>query len=272
MWSKITSLTNPRIRAVCRLREKAGRAKPGHAIAEGLRELTAAAEGNWKGREIYLCPEWFDRQLAEELADRLQVPQECRWEVSPVVYQKIAYGDRRDGLLGVIEVDLPRLSTLADRQVDLLVVVEGVEKPGNLGAIFRSADAVGVDAVIVVDAPCDPWNHNVIRASLGTVFTVPFCVACARETITWLAERGLQVVAADPHAAQTFWEVNFVQPSAIVLGAEHTGLSPAWETASIVRASIPMRGKADSLNVSVAGALFLYEALRQRLREKSARE
>ncbi len=220
--------------------------------------------GGWRARKLFFCPQGCQKAIAEALADRLQVPPGGRFEVTLDVYEKLAYGDRRDGILAVVETVSRPLPSPEQWQGGSLVVVEGIEKPGNLGAIFRSAEAAGIDAVVIAGAPCDPWNPNVIRASLGTVFTVPFYIACTEETVQWCQKVGLAIVAADPSGSKTLWEIDLSRPVAIVLGAEHSGLSSAWRRISTERARIPMCGRADSLNVSVAAALFMYEALRQR--------
>ncbi len=264
MWQEISSVRNPRVKAVCKLREREHRVRTGTTIAEGIKELSRAADAGLRAQAIFLCPHWCPREMAQEFAERLQVPSGGRIVVNEVVYRTIAFGDRQDGLLAVLEVPGRSLEDLPAHQEGLYLVLEGIEKPGNLGAIFRTADAAGVEGVLLVDTPCDPWNPNAIRASLGTVFTVPFASANAQEAVEWVKNRGLQLVAADPERGHLLWDLDFRRGTAIVLGAEHSGLSTVWKSVGCQLARIPMYGRGDSLNVSVAAAVFLYEAVRQR--------
>lgn len=249
-----------------KLMERSGRAEAQATVAQGITEISRAVDGQFRAQQLFFCPKWCDRQVAEKFAQQLDVPGDGLFEVTPEVYQKLAFGQRQDGLLAVIPTKDLSLSDLRLQEKWLLLVVEGTEKPGNLGAIFRSADAAGADAIVIVSSKCDAWGPNVVRASLGTVFTVPFCVVDAEAAVNWLQGTGARVVTADPAGERLIWEVDFSPPVAIVLGAEHEGLSDAWRTVARTSARIPMFGHADSLNVSVSAALFLYEAVRQRLR------
>jgi TrmH family RNA methyltransferase len=264
MWQEITSVRNPRVKAVCKLREREHRVQTGTTIAEGIKELSRAADAGLRAQAIFMCPRWCPWETAEEFAKRLQVSPAGKIVVSELVYRAIAFGDRQDGLLAVVEVPCRSLKDLPTRQEGLYLILEGIEKPGNLGAIFRTADAAGVQGVLLVDAPCDPWNPNAIRASVGTVFTVPFASANAQEAIGWVKNRDLQLVGADPERGHLLWDLDFRRGTAIVLGAEHSGLSAVWKRVGCQLARIPMYGRGDSLNVSVAAAVFLYEAVRQR--------
>jgi TrmH family RNA methyltransferase len=265
MWRKLTSLQNPQVKLVERLWDRKHRLARQEAVVEGLPEISRAAAGGFRGKTIFFCPNWCDPTTAAELADRLHVPEDKRFEVSSAVYEKMTYGQRREGLLAVIKIAERPIASLPIRRPGLYLVLEGIEKPGNLGAIFRSADAVGVHGIVVTDARCDPWNPNAVRASLGCIFTVPFAVATVEAAIQWLGQHQVKVVTADPQAPKTFWEVGFRESVAVVLGTEHAGLSDRWAGLKPESARIPMYGSADSLNVSVAAALFLYEALRQRM-------
>lgn len=184
--------------------------------------------------------------------------------VSPDVFAKIAFGDREDGIIAVAETPRTGLSELQLSAEPLVAVLEGIEKPGNVGAILRSADAAGVEAVIVADGRTDLYNPNTIRASLGTVFRRNICESTAADTIDWLREKKLAIVAARPDASTVYTDANLRGGVAIVLGSEATGLSDAWTSAGATPVRLPMHGLADSLNVSTTAAVLFYEALRQR--------
>jgi TrmH family RNA methyltransferase len=185
--------------------------------------------------------------------------------VSPQVFTKLAFGDRNDGVIVVAENPQRRLSEIEVPAKSIVAILEGIEKPGNLGAILRSADAAGVDAVIVADGRTDLYNPNTIRASLGTVFRANVCEATTADTVEWLIEKGLLIIAARPDAQKLYTEVDLRAGAAIVLGSEAEGLSDAWHSTNITAVQLPMHGIADSLNVSTTAAVLFYEALRQRL-------
>ena len=176
----------------------------------------------------------------------------------------MAYRDNPDGWLAVLPAVRRALDDLPAAERPLLLIAESIEKPGNLGALLRSADAAGVTGVIVCDPATDLNNPNVVRSSRGTLFTVPVAEATAAEAFAWLRARGIPIVAATPQATQTFTQADLSGPVAIAVGAEHDGLSAAWLAQASVQVSIPMRGRVNSLNVSAAAALLLYEAVRQR--------
>ena len=184
--------------------------------------------------------------------------------VAPALLDRLAYGDRSEGALAVVRAPATRLDALRLPADPLLVVLEAVEKPGNLGAILRTADAAGADAVVAADPRTDPFNPNVIRASLGTAFTVPLAVAAAAEARAWLAAHGIRVVAARPDAGEVYTAADLRGAVALVVGAEAEGLTAGWTGPGVEPVRIPMLGIADSLNVSVAAAVLLYEARRQR--------
>jgi TrmH family RNA methyltransferase len=183
-------------------------------------------------------------------------------ELGDAAFRKIAYRRHPDGVLAVVTTRSTTLDALDLPDRPLVLVVEGIEKPGNLGAMLRTADGAGVDAVIVADPATDAYNPNVVRASQGAVFTVPLAVATADTGAAWLAGRGIRVVAASPDATTPPWQVDLTGPLAAVVGSEHAGLSSVWNGADGV--GIPMRGTADSLNAATAAAVLLYEAVRQR--------
>ena len=262
---KITSFSNPRIKSVVRLGRKSERISTGLMPVEGVREISRAADAGIEFREIYYCPGIAVGGPETTLLERLAADGAEMIEVSGEIFGKIAYRESVGGMVAVgVRRDHPleEMPTGAD---PLLLVVDHLEKPGNLGAIFRSADGAGATGVIVSDPSTEISNPNVIRASLGTVFAVPKAVAPAADVIPWLKEKGIAIITATPDAKRPWNEADLASPSAIVLGSEDRGLGDEWLKASDVRVKIPMRGAADSLNVSAAAAILLYEALRQRL-------
>jgi TrmH family RNA methyltransferase len=262
---KITSPANPRIRSVIKLSRKTERIRSGLMPIEGLREISRALDGETKVLEAYFCPDIGSSAGQKRLIDSLKASGARITEVSAAVYGKIAYRESAGGILAVAERGEHPLADLPERDDHLIIVVDHLEKPGNLGAIFRSADGAGATGVIISDPSAEISNPNVIRASLGTVFTVPKAVAPATEAIRWLTGSGISIVAATPGDGMLWNEADLASPSAIVLGSEDSGLGDEWLKASDIKVRIPMRGAADSLNVSATAAILLYEAIRQRL-------
>ena len=216
-------------------------------------------------REVFYCPDVAHGPLAKELLGRLGAAGAQMAEVSGHVFGKIAYRESTGGIVATaVRRDYP-LEALTAGDDPLLLVVDHLEKPGNLGAVFRSADGAGATGVIVSDPSAEISNPNVIRASLGTVFSVPKAVAPAQDVIRWLKSRGIAIIAATPDADTAWSEADLTLPTAVVLGSEDAGLGEEWLKAADVRVRIPMSGIADSLNVSATAAILLYEALRQRL-------
>jgi TrmH family RNA methyltransferase len=214
--------------------------------------------------EAFVCEELCDSEAGQSVLDALTARKTELLSVSPGVYAKLAFGEREDGIVVVAET--PRRG-LGDHRLPakpLVAVLEGIEKPGNLGAILRSADAAGVDAVIVADCRTDLYNPNTIRASLGTVFRQNVCAATTEDTIGWLRQLRLSIVAARPDADAVYTDADFRDGAAIVLGSEAQGLSEAWRAENVAAVRLPMHGLADSLNVSTTSAVLFYEALRQR--------
>jgi RNA methyltransferase, TrmH family len=265
----IASTANPRIKAVVRLRDRRERDTSGLTVIDGIREIDRALDAGVDIVEAFAADELIRTPAARALRDRLEAGALPVTEVSAVVLERLAFGDRIDGLVAIAR--MPRRS-LADVRLDerpgdaapLVAVVEGVEKPGNLGAILRSADGAGLDAVIVADPRTDLANPNVIRASLGTVFSRPVVAATTTDTVDWLVRRGLAIVAARVDASVTYTDADLTRPLAIVLGAEAEGLTDAWTGSRIEPVRVPMLGAADSLSLSAAAAILFYEALRQR--------
>lgn len=267
---RITSTANPAVRAAADLRHRRGRDETGLTLVDGARELRRALEAGFELREAFVCPELLTTDDARAVLSLLQHRGVTLRTVAPVVYSKVAFGDRSDGVVGVLAIPPSDLSALAQRLAQrvahraLLAVVEAVEKPGNLGAILRSADGAGVDGLIAADPQTDLFNPNAIRASVGTIFAVPLAAAATADTVAWLRERALTIVAARVEGGLPYTGVDMTGPTAIVLGSESAGLSDAWRGPDVVAVRLPMRGAADSLNVSTAAAVLFYEARRQR--------
>jgi TrmH family RNA methyltransferase len=257
----ITSTANPRIKALVRLRRRRHRDEAGQTLVEGFEELRLALSAGVVPSAVYCCPELVDSR--EWDAIRAGVVSGLI-TVGRTVFDKIAYRESPDGWLAVLPSVGAGLAELDLGAAPLILVSEGVEKPGNLGAMVRTCDAAGVSAVIATDAGTDWANPNVVRASKGAVYTVPVASASGTEVLDWLAERRIPIVATTPDARTNYTEVDLRGPLAIAVGAEDRGLSPVWLEAATHRVVIPMHGLIDSLNVSTSSAILLYEALRQR--------
>lgn len=260
----ITSTKNPKVMGAVRLMDRRQRDDTGLMLIEGLKELQLAVRKGIEFERLFYCEELF-REGGER--DVLIQAEKRGAELVPVnrhVFERLAYREESVGLVAVARQPEFALDDIPLGKSPLIVVVEGVEKPGNLGAILRSADAAGVDGVIVCGRSTDIYNPNVIRASIGTVFTVPTVEVPDDEAIRWLKKRGIRIVAATPRAKTEYFDADLKGSCAITMGSEHEGLSDTWlrEADTLVR--IPMKGEADSLNLSVSTALLLYEAVRQR--------
>ena len=263
---EITSPSNPKLKHVVKLRTCSERERSGEMIVEGYRECRRALDGGYRPRAIFHCPDLYlknehERALVEECASRGAEVYSC----SKTCFGKIAYKERPDGLLMVGPHVSVRLRDLKLPENALVVVTEAIEKPGNLGTILRSADAAKVAAVIVCDRTTDVHNPNVVRASTGTMFSVPIAEATSDEALEFLKARGFRILAATPHAEKLHFEVDLTGNVAIALGAEQYGLSAKWMDGARLRVRIPMLGTADSLNVSSAATILVYEAVRQRI-------
>lgn len=260
---KITSLQNGRVKRLVALREQSSlRREQGVAVVEGVREIERCARGGFTIKEIYCCPSLAGASAVSSL--RQAVPAALWLEVTPEVYAKAALRGGTEGLLAVVETPPLSLAHLRLPERPLVLVAEGVEKPGNLGAMLRTADAAGVDALIVCDPLADPFNPNSIRASLGGVFTVPTVCTTSAACIAWLRERGISILTAQLQDSHPYYDVDMTGGTAIVMGTESTGLSDEWRAAATSHILIPMLGVVDSLNVSVSAAVLVYEAVRQR--------
>ncbi len=265
----ITSLQNPRVKAAAKLRDARQRTRHCRFLIDGVRELQRAVDAGVTLVEVFVCPALVASPEALALVAMLRGTQIDVVDVTPNVFEKLAYGDRAEGLLAVARTPRRSLADLKLPKTPLVCVLEGVEKPGNFGAVLRSADASGVSAVIVAAGRTDLYNPNAIRASLGTIFTVPTCAAPTTEVVAWLRERKLTIYAARLDATIDYTAADFTKPCAIVLGSEAVGLSDAWSNEHVQAIKIPMLGTADSLNVSAAAAVLFYEALRQRGQARS---
>jgi TrmH family RNA methyltransferase len=253
----ITSLQNPRVKQIVKLREdKKQRQKDGLILVEGFDELTLALACGFTPQTLLSAPGLVSQTLT--------IPNAESVTVSRAVFEKISYRDNPDGWLGLFPMPTSNLDGLKLSENPLVIVAESVEKPGNLGAILRTADAAKVDALLVCDPRVDVWNPNVIRASRGAVFAVPVVEVKSPEALSWLRSRKMRVLAATPSAEEMYTDVNMQGPLAIAVGTEDEGLTEFWMQNSDLRVKIPMAGKVNSLNVSIATALMTYEAVRQR--------
>lgn len=265
MLQSITSAQNPKIKDFLALQEKSRlRREKGLFVVEGRRELLHCLEAGFSPRTIFVCEEILG---AGEMEAVLGAAGEgCTvFSVSANVYDRMAYRSGTEGVTAIMQARNLRLEELRFRNEEpLIVVVEAVEKPGNLGAILRSADAAGADAVIVCDPLTDLYNPNLIRASIGAVFSVPVVAASSAETIEWLRSRGVTIYTAQLQESSWYYDCDMKKATAIVMGTEATGLTGIWREAADRHIRIPMLGKLDSLNVSVSAAVLLFEAVRQR--------
>ncbi len=263
--SLITSRQNPRVKDAAKLRSARVRRQQRRILIDGGREIVRALEAGARPLEAFVCRELCGSPDCQAALAALQSKGAEVFAVTPLVYAKLQFGDRDDGLVVVAAAPQRKLADLKLPANPLVAVLEGLEKPGNLGAILRSADAAGVDAVIVADGRTDLFNPHTIRASLGTVFRENVCEATAADALTWLREHQLQIVAARPDATTTYTAADLRGPVALILGAEAAGLTGAWNASDITAVRLPMHGIADSLNVSTTAAVLFYEARRQRM-------
>ena len=265
----ITSGSNPQVREAARLRDADARRATGLTLIDGRRELSRAAAAGVVIEAVFVAVESVGELTADGWLDRLAVAGTRIVSLSEKPFQRIAFGSRNEGCVGVVRFAGRPLEAFAPQHDAPVLLVEGVEKPGNLGAILRTADAAGLGGVIVCDGRTDPANPAAIRASLGTVFTVPLALATTLETIRWCQAHGRRVVAAMPTGKLLWHQARLAGPTAILLGSEADGIAPAWQAAGAAGAldfesvRLPMHGVADSLNVSATAAVLAYEALRQ---------
>ncbi len=258
----ITSKSNPKIKNLIRLQKSSERKSQNLVPVEGMREIERALLSKWQAHSFFYCEE-----LAGDLLVELKklINQDCEKEqVSREIFEHIAYREGSDGLYALFKPKTLQLDAVQLPAKALVVVLEGVEKPGNLGAVLRTTDAAGVDAVIVCDPATDLYNPNVIRSSLGCVFSQQLVATSSQECIKWLKKNDIQIFCTALTASKDYLDVDLRPSTALVMGTEATGLSQQWLEASNQNIIIPMKGIADSLNVSVTTAIMVFEALRQR--------
>jgi TrmH family RNA methyltransferase len=260
MHFKITSTQNPKIKSLLALEKPRERRKQQLFVIEGKKEISMALEAGYKIGNLFFCDELISvSEIPNDLKDdKLLIP------VSKEVFDKIAVRESTGGMIAVAEMRLHSLDQIQLRDNPLLLILEGVEKPGNLGAILRTADAANVDAVIICDPQTDFYNPNVIRSSLGCVFTKQVASATSEETIAWLKKKDIAIYCTYLKASQPYHQIDYTKPCAIVMGTEATGLTDVWVSNALSTIIIPMLGKIDSMNVSTAAAVVVFEAKRQR--------
>ena len=281
MMEQITSLQNPKIKQLLLLQQKSSeRRKTGLFVVEGQQELQHCLEAGYEVDTVFLCPALYPpagdptAKPSGTLSPAVLPPEagaaRC-FQVSPEIYAKVAYRGTTEGVIAEVRTKSLRLEDLQLGEHPLIVVLESVEKPGNLGAILRSADASGVDAVVVCDPLTDLYNPNLIRSSVGAAFTVP-CVACSSaDCIAFLKQRGIKILTAQLQDSHLYYDTDMTCGTAIVMGTEHDGLTDQWRQAADAHIRIPMLGQIDSLNVSVSAAILMFEAVRQRKIEEDRR-
>jgi len=260
----ITSVHNPRLKAAVKLRDRRHRIREGRFLIDGLREIDRAVQAGIAMDEAFVREDASALALVESLRQngtRILV-------TAPGPFEKLAFGDRDDGMIVVAQMPQLRLSSIVLPPNPLIAVLEGIEKPGNIGAVLRTADGAGVSAVILADCVTDLYNPNAVRASLGAIFTIPVCAASSLEARHWLQQQGIQIFAARVDGAVDYATMSYLGPSAIVLGSEAQGLSEHWSGDDISSIQLPMQGVIDSLNVSATAAVLFYEAVRQRRQQR----
>ncbi|MBC7660309.1 MAG: RNA methyltransferase [Chitinophagaceae bacterium] len=255
----ISSPQNPKIKELVALRESRERRKQDVFVVEGAREIERALKAGYTCRTLYV-EENLLSDASHDLVKR--IPASSQYSVSKEAYAKAAVREGSDGVLAVMDIKAHTFADIKPRGKPLLLVLENLEKPGNFGALARSADGVGVDAIVILDPKADLYNPHAIRASVGALFSQPLIATSHDEFFAYCKGQAITIVAASPHAAKFHYQADLKGPVALVLGSEAWGLSGAWKSSELVK--IPMNGLADSLNVSVAGAVIMYEALRQR--------
>ena len=254
----ISSAQNPKVKLLQELQQKSSaRRKQGLFVVEGRREVERCLSNGYEIDTVFCCPDIFGGEWQPVGTERSVL-------VTPSIYNKVAYRGGTEGIMAEVKTKEHTLQELSLPEHPLIVVLESVEKPGNLGAVLRSADAAGVDAVIVCDPLTDLFHPNIIRSSTGAFFSVP-CVACtSAECIGFLKSRNIQILTAQLQDSSLYYDTDMTKATAIVMGTEATGLTEQWREAADAHIRIPMQGITDSLNVSVSAAVLMYEAVRQR--------
>ena len=272
----ITSAQNPKIKNLLLLQEKSkARREQGLFVVEGARELSHCLEAGYTVKTIFICPAIADGLTEEGVVSQISGHTRPDKREGPAVeplvielpeqlYRKVAYRESTEGILAEVEYKTLGLKDLQLPENPLIMVLESVEKPGNLGAVLRSADAAKADAVLICDPLTDLYNPNLIRASIGAIFTVPTVAVSSEEAIAFLQARDIQILTAQLQDSSLYYDVDMKRGTALVMGTESTGLTPLWRKAATSHIRIPMLGRLDSLNVSVSAAILLFEAVRQR--------
>ncbi len=259
--SSISSAANPHVKRLLSLRHKASvREAEALFVVEGWREFGHCLKAGLTVEAVYVCPEIAGDSMAFLEGYGGTAP----FLLTPAIYAKVAYRGGTEGIVAVVRQRLLRLEDIPLSKTPLVVVLEGVEKPGNVGAVLRTADAAGVDAVVVCDSPADIYNPNTIRSSVGALFTVPTVTTSSEECIAWLRGKGMRILTAQLQDSVPYYSTDMTLPTAIAFGSERDGLTPLWREASDAHIRIPMLGSQDSLNISVSAAVLLFEAVRQR--------
>lgn len=260
MHPLITSNQNPKIKNVLALEKARERKQQNVFVVEGIKELSLALEGNYVVNTVFFCPQIISPEAIHKIVrdENLLIP------VQQSVFEKLVYRDSTGGVVAVVQQRQHKLEDIRLRKAPLILVLESVEKPGNLGAVLRTADAAAIDAVIICDPQTDFYNPNVIRSSVGCIFTTQLASTTGEEAIAWLKENKISIFATSLESSTPYNKIDFTIPSAIIMGTESTGLSEPWIKASDATVIIPMRGKIDSMNVSNAAAVIVFEACRQR--------
>lgn len=265
----ITSAQNPKIKDLLALQEKSKeRRKKGLFVVEGRRELIHCIEAGFEPYTLFVCRDILTDKDMDAILGAIEenfAGMNCQIiEIPQHLYDKVAYRGGTEGVIAEMHCKEMTLDSLKLKKNPLLVVLESVEKPGNLGAVLRSADASGVDAVIVCDPLTDMYNPNLIRSSIGAIFTVPVATASSEDTIKWLKAKGIKIYTAQLQDSEWYYDTDMRSGTAIVMGTEATGLTDVWRKAADAHIKIPMLGRLDSLNVSVSAAILMFEAVRQR--------
>ena len=268
----VTSAQNPKIKELLALQEKSRlRREKNLFVVEGRRELGHCIDAGYLIRTLFTCSEICQEQDIEEISEKIlaqgPLPGQCQpsvIEVPAALYSKMAYRGGTEGLIAEAVMRPCGLENLKIKENPLIVVLESVEKPGNLGAVLRSADSAGADAVIVCDPLTDLYNPNLIRASIGAIFSIPTVAVSSAMAIDWLKTNRIQILTAQLQDSELYYDTDMTGGTAIVMGTESTGLTDIWRQNADRHIRIPMLGQLDSLNVSVSAAILLYEAVRQR--------
>lgn len=258
---QISSVQNPFIKQIIQLQDKAKvRKQLSLFVIEGQREIELALKGGYELETLLFCPELYGK--AEKL--KIEIAEKLKIEISKEVYQKIAYRDTTEGIIAIAKSKPLQLSDLKVGKNPLILVAEGLEKPGNLGALLRTADAANIDAVIIANPKSDMYNPNIVRSSVGCLFTRQIAVTTSEEAIAFLKEHHINIYCATLQDSTTYHTQNYNEPTALVVGTEATGITEIWRQNATKNINIPMQGIIDSMNVSVAAAILVFEAKRQR--------